>query len=213
MKFNLMKKDFLLTKHKLIFYLIFCLCFALFMKLSVNHELIENILIAALGGLFSYFITIIEFEAEGKSKAEATVVTFPYTRREIVLSKYACVLVGSLLFYVLCMVAMGILVGINLGTFSLKGILYGIAVSLIVHGCMIPFFMKFDYVKAANVMMLGIMAWSALFVVFTKKLVDFMAVFETITFLNIKIITIISVMIILISYLISVGIYEKKELL
>lgn len=213
MKFNLMKKDFLLTKRKFISYLIFCLGFVLAVKLTVHYELIEDILIAALGGLFSYFITIIEFEAEGKYKAQATILTFPYTRREIVSAKYICVVVGSLLYYVLCIVEMGILTGINLGAFSMKGIWYGVAISMLIHGVMIPFFMKYDYVKAASVMMLGIMAGSALFVIFTRNIVTIMSVYETITVLDKKMIMIAGIIVILISYIVSVAIFEKKELL
>lgn len=213
MKFNLIKKDFLLTKRKVVIYMMLCLLLLIFVKLGINHELIENILVAALGGFFSYFITIIVFEAEGKYKAEATVITFPYTRREIVLAKYICVTLGSLIFYVLCIIEMGILELMGIGTVSLKGILYGIAVSIIIHGGMIPFFMKFDYIKAANMMMLGIMAWSVLVVLFTKKLVDIIAIFNVLVFVNISSVLITSTIIILVSYIISVAIYEKKELL
>ncbi|MFA9376960.1 MAG: ABC-2 transporter permease [Lachnotalea sp.] len=212
MKYNLVKKDALLSKRKVIFYTVFLLVVLLLVKLTIHHALIENILVAAIGGLFSYFITVILFEAEGKYKAEVTVAILPYTRKEIVLSKYSCVILGSLIFYILCFVEMGILTLFKIGTFSGGGIAYGIAVSFIIHAGMIPFFMKFDYIKAANVMMLGIMVWSVLFVLFAKKIVGFMDIVNGLQSLNIQIVLIVSIIILLVSYLMSVAIYEKKEL-
>jgi hypothetical protein len=212
MKLNLIKKDFLLTRYKVFAYMLLCLAIALIAKITIHHELAENIVIAALGGLFSYFVTIIEFEVEGKYKAEAGVVTLPYTRREIVVSKYACVILGSTLYYFLNCIEMAILVLIKHGTFSMHGILYGICISIIVQGCMIPFFMKFDYLKAANIMMLGIMLWSVLFVIFTKKMADFVGIMNSLLAIDIKLIMLIALIIMLLSYLISTTLYEKKEL-
>jgi len=212
MRINLIKKDFLLTRYKMITYMVICLIIGLPVKMNIHHELIENIMIAMLGGLFSYFVTIIEFEAEGKYKAEAGIVTLPYTRREIVISKYIFAVSGSVLFYLLCTAQMSILKILNLGTISTNGILYGICISIIVHGFMIPFFMKFEYVKAANVMMLGIMLWSVLFVLFTKQLANISDVMQNILMVDIKLIFLIASIIILISFLISTILYEKKEL-
>lgn len=212
MKFNLIKKDFLLTRYKAITYMLLCLIIAVAAKIGIHHALAENIIIAALGGLFSYFITIIEFEAEGKYKAEAGVVTLPYTRREIVISKYVCVTLASALFYLLCIVEMGFLTFLKMAAFSTNGILYGICISIIVHGVMIPFFMKLDYVKAANVMMLGIMLLSVLFVLFTRQLANITGIMSNILSIDIKLVFLIALIIMLLSFLISTILYEKKEL-
>jgi ABC-2 type transport system permease protein len=183
------------------------------MKFMVRQEFIENILTAAMGAFFTYFVTIIVFEAEGKYKAEATIITMPYTRREIVIAKYMVIFLGSIAYYSLNMIVMEIFVGRGMGTFSEEGILYGIGLSLIFQGIMIPFFMKFEYVKAANIMMLGIMTWGAGFVIFTKKIVSFIDLTNRITTINPYLFLLISVIIILISCLTSVKIYEQKELI
>jgi len=71
--------------------------------------------------------------------------------------------------------------------------------------------MKFDYVKAANVMMLGIMVWSAGFVIFTRKAINIVTATQEILSVKPYIFLGFSVIILIVSCVISLKIYEKKE--
>ncbi|RDY31071.1 ABC-2 transporter permease [Lachnotalea glycerini] len=213
MNFNLIKKEFLLMKRKLFIYMILCLGLIVFAKLFVNQEIIENILVGAIGALFSYFITIILFEAEEKDKAEAIMVTLPYTRREIVKAKYNYLIFVSVLFYCLCMLESGFLVLFQIGTFCTSGILYGLFASIVIYGLMIPFFIRFHYVKATNVMMLSIMGINAFVVLYSKNFVALISPINSLKQIDLIKAGIFSVSVIVISYMLSKFFYQNKELL
>lgn len=206
---NLIRKDFMLVKNKMLAYGFICTLITLLFKLMIDHTVIENTLVCALGLLFSYFNTIISFEAEGKYKAQATIVTLPYMRQNIISAKYLSILLINLFYYAINSLLMAGMYLFGNDTWSGKGILYGIAGSLLVAAIMIPFFIRFDYIKASNVMMLGVMIVAAMIALLSKKNTN--KLFFEMFLLDGKYSFLISFIFILLSYLISKSVFLKKE--
>lgn len=177
----------------------------------IDHTVIDNALVCAIGVLFSYFNTIISFEAEGKYKAQATIVTLPYIRENIITAKYLSILLINILYYAMNLLLMAGMYLLRFDTWPGKGILYGIACSLLVSAFMIPFFIRFDYIKAANVMMLGFMLVGVVIALFSKRIGNANEWILETFLIDGKYLFFISLIFILLSYLISTNIYTKKE--
>lgn len=208
---NLIRKDFMLVKNKMLAYGFLCTFITLLFKLLIDHTVIENALVCAIGLLFSYFNTIISFEAEGKYKAGATIITLPYIRQNIITAKYLSILLINTLYYATNLLLMAGMYLSGIDTWSGKGILYGVAGGLIVLSIMIPFFIRFDYIKASNVMMLSVMLVGVLIALFSKKGTNLNEMFFNIFLIDAKYLCFISLLIVLLSYLISSNIFLKKE--
>lgn len=208
---NLIQKDFMLIKNKMLAYGTLCMFIMLLFKLMIDHSAIENALVCAIGVLFSYFNTIISFEAEGKYKAQATIITLPYIRQNIITAKYLSIMLINILYYGINILFLAGLYLLRIDTWSGKGILYGIVGSLLVSAVMIPFFIRFDYIKAANVMMLGFMLVGVAIALFSKKIANTNELIIKIFIIDGKYLFLISLIFILLSYLISTNIYTKKE--
>ncbi|MBA4686019.1 MAG: ABC-2 transporter permease [Candidatus Galacturonibacter soehngenii] len=208
---NLIRKDFMLVKNKMLAYGFLCTFITLLFKLMIDHTVIDNALVCAIGVLFSYFNTIISFEAEGKYKAQATIVTLPYIRENIITAKYLSILLINILYYAMNLLLMAGMYLLRFDTWPGKGILYGIACSLLVSAFMIPFFIRFDYIKAANVMMLGFMLVGVVIALFSKRIGNANEWILETFLIDGKYLFFISLIFILLSYLISTNIYTKKE--
>lgn len=208
---NLIYKEIWLMKKKMAIYSILCLGLFLFVKVIEQDLNISNILIVGVGILFSYFMTMLSFEVEGKNKAEAIIVTLPYIRSDIIRAKYSSLLLLSVLFYALCGLITISMTWIKGGASNYSGIIVGLIGSVIVHAFMIPVFVRFEYVKAANVMMLlymGIAAFVALIAKNIDRMHNIAVGLQDISKMRIAIIVGI---LLVVSYLISNYIYEKKE--
>ncbi|GEM_PF-5588775 len=208
---NLIRKDLMLVKNKMLVYGILCTFITLLFKKMMNHTFIEDLLVCAMGVLFSYFNTIISFEAEGKYKAQSTIVTLPYKRENIITAKYLSILLLNILYYAISLLLMAAMNLLGFDTWSGKGILYGFAGSLLVTGFMIPFFIRFDYIKAASVMMLGFMLVGVGITLFSKRITNANEWILELFLVEGKYLFLISFIFILLSYLISTNIYTKKE--
>lgn len=78
---------------------------------------------------------------------------------------------------------------------------------------MIPFFIRFHYVKATNVMMLSIMGINAFVVLYSKNFVALISPINSLKQIDLIKAGIFSVSVIVISYMLSKFFYQNKELL
>ncbi|WP_180272650.1 ABC-2 transporter permease [Konateibacter massiliensis] len=208
---NLIQKDFLLIKNKLLLYGAICLFIVVLARFATPYEMINSAISAAVGPIFAYFVTMIAFEAEGKHKSEILTVTLPYMRHEIIRAKYKSVLLTAALFYLICIIVEAGFAWINGQKFTGGGIVCGIALSLLVYAFMIPFFVKLEYVKAANLMMMGFMMLGVLGALVSKVLQGSKppaVLFEKMGSFSMLAAGIAALVF---SYLISEFLYERKE--
>ncbi|MGE7928777.1 ABC-2 transporter permease [Lysinibacillus xylanilyticus] len=200
---NLILKDVLIQKNVILFYIATIIIY-LFADVS-------PILIVPLYSLVFINMT---FSYDEKDNANILLNSLPYTRKEIVTSKY----VGALIFTALfIMITYGGNYLIN-GTetlFSWKAILLIIGLVMVAISFMLPVFYKFkrQYLVIASGALVGIYLVTIKFFVpnFNEKLRELTQKFITLQETQMYFIAIFTIVILYIgSWLLSIRIYERK---
>ena len=129
--FSLIRKDFLLQKHILLLYIAILLLFSLFGDASVY-----------VGFIFSLSFIMSACSFDEKDNINILLNSLPYTRKEIVASKYIGALLFTMLFVIVMYVGDFILNG-NKASFLVKEMLLIIGLVMITTSFLLPFLYKF----------------------------------------------------------------------
>ncbi|MBD7911283.1 MULTISPECIES: ABC-2 transporter permease [Clostridium] len=214
MLFNLLKKDFILTKK----YLIFLLIYAVGMPIVFTLEETQF----RGTSTFIFIVMIIEYmmlstvwSNEEKNKGSILLCTTPYTRSELVKEKYLFLVVVFILNFILY-TATALFIPIGMKKLSILEVGIALLISAIVFGIYIPILYKYGLQKTRYIGMIILFAT----IFGSPKLLSWMSLNHISINFNISnmsmilnsVIYLIALFIGLISMYISMGIYAKKDL-
>ncbi|WP_107923798.1 ABC-2 transporter permease [Lysinibacillus parviboronicapiens] len=201
--YSLIRKDFLLQKHIVLLYIAILLLFSLFVEASVY-----------VGFIFSLSFIMSACSLDEKDNINILLNSLPYTRKEIVASKY----IGALLFTLLFVIVMYVgdfLVNGNNGLLLLKEVMLILGLVMITTSFLLPFLYKFK-MQYLHMAMVGVVVIYLLTISFFIKNLH-----DVIRALTLKILALqeiqlyfFAMLIIVIlyigSWLLSIRIYERK---
>ncbi|MFY0520800.1 ABC-2 transporter permease [Lysinibacillus sp. UGB7] len=201
--FSLIRKDFLLQKHILLLYIAILLLFSLFGDASVY-----------VGFIFSLSFIMSACSFDEKDNINILLNSLPYTRKEIVASKYIGALLFTMLFVIVMYVGDFILNG-NKASFLVKEMLLIIGLVMITTSFLLPFLYKFkmQYLHMALVALVVIYLITISF--FIRNLHDVVRELTqkilTLQEIQLYFFAILLVIVLYIgSWLLSIRIYERK---
>ncbi|EON70810.1 ABC-2 transporter permease [Lysinibacillus sphaericus] len=201
--FSLIRKDFLLQKHILLLYIAILLLFSLFGDASVY-----------VGFIFSLSFIMSACSFDEKDNINILLNSLPYTRKEIVASKYIGALLFTMLFVIVMYVGDFILNG-NKASFLVKEMLLIIGLVMITTSFLLPFLYKFkmQYLHMALVALVVIYLITISF--FIRNLHDVVRELTqkilTLQEIQLYFFAILMVIVLYIgSWLLSIRIYERK---
>ncbi len=201
--FSLIRKDFLLQKHIVLLYIAMLTFFPLLDKSPVF-----------VGFIFSLSIIMTTYSFDEKDNINILLNSLPYTRKEIVSSKYIGALLFTLLFISVMYVGDVVLNG-NKASFLVKEMLLIIGLVMITTSFLLPFLYRFkmQYLHMAMVALVVIYLFTITF--FIKNLHDVIREltrkFLTLQEIQIYFVAILTVIILYIgSWLLSIRIYDRK---
>ncbi|MGE6517399.1 ABC-2 transporter permease [Lysinibacillus sphaericus] len=201
--FSLIRKDFLLQKHILLLYIAILLLFSLFGDASVY-----------VGFIFSLSFIMSACSFDEKDNINILLNSLPYTRKEIVASKYIGALLFTMLFVIVMYVGDFILNG-NKASFLVKEMLLIIGLVMITTSFLLPFLYKFkmQYLHMAMVALVVIYLITISF--FIRNLHDVVRELTqkilTLQEIQLYFFAILLVIVLYIgSWLLSIRIYERK---
>lgn len=199
--YNLIRKD-LVLQSKMIMGLMIGLCVYLFLDVSSIW----------VGFVFSVAIAMNAFTIDEKSSVHILLNSLPYTRKEIVSSKYIAVLL--LIFLVAAAIFLGNLT-IHGEFTSLKNLLFMIAIAMSTISLMLPFCYKFksSYLVTASIVAFGLYLLVVSFIIqdLNDKIRAFVQLLLTMQNTGAYVAFVASVMILYVcSGLLSLRIYRKK---
>lgn len=199
---NLMKKDLILQKYLIVFYLVL---FIAYLQLEINF-IISVVMVSSLFVMNSHYY-------DEKNKAVQLINSLPYTKKEIVSSKYL-----EAIFATLVVIAIGFLVQLvsqtsfEISFFTIIGCLAG---TMIFTGIYLPIFYKFKQQYLLVLASIGI----AVVIVYMPRILNFIITkfageidyLKAVSDLELYgYLTIASVIIYSLSWLTSLKIYSKK---
>ncbi|WP_107949017.1 ABC-2 transporter permease [Lysinibacillus parviboronicapiens] len=201
--FSLIRKDFLLQKHIVLLYIAILLLFSLFVEASVY-----------VGFIFSLSFIVSACSLDEKDNINILLNSLPYTRKEIVTSKY----IGALLFtslFVIVMYVGDFLVNGSNGLLLLKEMMLILGLVMITTSFLLPFLYKFK-MQYLHMAMVGVVVIYLLTISFFINNLH-----DVIRALTLKILSLqeiqlyfFAMLIIVIfyigSWLLSIRIYERK---
>ncbi|MGN4125372.1 ABC-2 transporter permease [Lysinibacillus sphaericus] len=201
--FSLIRKDFLLQKHIVLLYIAILLLFSLFADASVY-----------VGFIFSLSFIMSACSFDEKDNINILLNSLPYTRKEIVASKYIGTLLFTLLFVIVMYVGDFLLNGDNV-FLLLKEMLLIIGLVMITTSFLLPFLYKFkmQYLHMAMVALVVIYLITISF--FIRNLHDVVRELTqkilTLQEIQLYFFAILMVIVLYIgSWLLSIRIYERK---
>ena len=209
---NLLKKDFILLKWRLISY--FLICIMLMVILMINWGFLEMAPVILTTVLFCYYCLISLFEREGKYSGDRLMIALPYKRNEIVYGKFLSPLIWVSMYYIIAIIIYIIIKIMNNGMISFKGIGIGIIICSTCISVITPVFVKYDYVKATNFCMMFVLAISVVYVLvlkFSKNLDWILKVISNYSIFKDIILSTVGVVFLALSVVITKRIYLKKE--
>ncbi|MET4560250.1 ABC-2 type transport system permease protein [Lysinibacillus parviboronicapiens] len=201
--YSLIRKDFLLQKHIVLLYIAILLLFSLFVEASVY-----------VGFIFSLSFIMSACSLDEKDNINILLNSLPYTRKEIVASKYIGALLFTLLFVIVMYVGDFLVNGSN-GLLLLKEVMLILGLVMITTSFLLPFLYKFK-MQYLHMAMVGVVVIYLLTISFFIKNLH-----DVIRALTLKILTLqeiqlyfFAMLIIVIfyigSWLLSIRIYERK---
>ncbi len=204
---GLITKDLLILKNNakslVLLVLIYIVC-------SINADGVESFIIPFMMAM----LCVSTFNYDEYNKWDAFAITLPGTRKNVVRAKYV---VGLLLMFASLVVSL--LLSFILGTMkrnldfssTLEYTLSGLAAGILVISFMFPLILKFGLEKGRIGIMIASFGLSALIVTFASVVRVPTGVISFLETNLIAILPIITLLILSISYVLSVKIYEKKE--
>ncbi|WP_369436021.1 ABC-2 transporter permease [Lysinibacillus fusiformis] len=201
--FSLIRKDFFLQKNLFLIYIVMLLFFPLLVKSPVF-----------VGFIFSLSFIVSAYSFDEKDNINILLNSLPYTRKEIVSSKYIGALLFTLIFISVMYVGDVVLNGNN-ALFLWKETLLIIGLVMIAMSFLFPFLYKFkmQYLNTAMVALIVIYVLTISF--FIKNLNDvireLIRKFLTLQEIQIYFFAILTILILYIgSWLLSIRIYDRK---
>lgn len=215
MRINLIIKDFIVSKTKILIYI--ALCTAAFILIISNvgdNTMIQSIAAVLMNIFMAYFLTIIVFAGSNNSGDEMLIIAIPYNRREIVISRYMCIIFLDLIYTVFQGISLILLnkAAEKAGPgFLIEGVVLSFIAGIIAISILVPVFLKFTYTRASQFLALLIMVMSFSIGMFGKYVPELLA--DKVKVLNISTssICIIGIAFFLFSVMLSIMIYNKKE--
>ncbi|MDS0524812.1 ABC-2 transporter permease [Clostridium sp. SHJSY1] len=214
MLFSLLKKDFILAKKYLIFFIIYAVVMPVVFNMT-DTQVKGTSTFIYIAILLEYMMLSTVWTSEEKNKGSMLLCTTPYTRKTLVKEKYLFVLSVFMLNFILYTATTLFL---PIGMEKLSILEFGIALlfSAIIFGIYIPILYKFGLQKTRYIGMI------ILFVTIfgTPKLLSWMSLNHISINFNLSnmsmtlnsLIYLLALFIGLISMYISMGIYAKKDL-
>ncbi len=199
---NLIYKDLIMCKKPFIYYLLFSIIIPLLLPIEILNEYFLVPAVMILGYLLCLINVIVIYQDE-KSMGTCLLVTTPYSRKSIVVSRYLLCGFAALLcmfFYF----GIDFLVTGKLHFVSFTGIIMFFILCLFI-STMLPVSFKFKPTIASSIILLIIFTPTMLFAEFLRT--------ENVKSLSISVgMTLISILLIMLSINISLRIYSKKDL-
>lgn len=214
MLFNLLKKDFILTKKYLIYLLIYAAVMpVVFTKTDAQVKGTSTFIYIAM--LLEYMMLSTVWTSEEKNKGSMLLCTTPYTRKSLVKEKYLFVLAVFMLNFIIY-TAITLFLPIGMEKLSILGFGIALLLSAIVFGIYIPILYKFGLQKSRYIGMIILFAT----IFGSPKLLSWMSLnhisinfnISNISMILNSIIYLLALSIGLISMYISIGVYAKKDL-
>ncbi|MDF2872887.1 MAG: hypothetical protein K0R05_4462 [Anaerocolumna sp.] len=213
MLFQLVKKDFLLVRKYMLIMLIFCIIVPPFLMIRLPEY--AGIMGFILITIYSVFMLLqyVSLKETQFSKASALLCALPYSRKDIVLSRY----IFCLIIYLGCCLIFGIetLVFPQLGTFSVaKPVMLFLIISFVL-SIYLPVHYKLGCEKTKIFFIIIIMASSFVFPQFYKiaRGMDFSILNIINPTILLGSVIIFSIIILTVSATVSMQIYKKVDLL
>ena len=215
---NLVKKDFLLVRKNIALLLGICILAPLLIATLDGDSYLARIgsfafLYMAIMADLSFMQTVAT-EEEKSPKATALLCAAPYSRKKYVIAKYIC----YLLFSVGCIAVYSIVALLypRLNTLSFGEALILLLIGVFLYGIYTPIAIKHGIAKARLVFSLGIMVVCLMPTIVVQMLhLDMNSVFAFLQNLPVSIVPMLlgaGIIILILSMIISVHIFEKKEL-
>lgn len=201
--FNLIKKDFILQKRLLIVYVILLIIY-----LRADFNIVFSVV------MISSLFVINSHYYDEKDKANILLNSLPYTKKEIVSSKYIEALLSAVIVILLYIIGQYIL-GSSLGNFSFMQIISCFLGIMLFTAFYLPFFYKFTQ----QYLLVAFSALVVIVIIAARPILEFvMSNFaETIQLLQsmatiqlYSIMTTLVIIIYIISWLLSIKIYSNK---
>ncbi|MFJ7980992.1 ABC-2 transporter permease [Lysinibacillus xylanilyticus] len=200
---NLILKDVLIQKNVILFYIA-----------TIIIYLFADVSPIFIVPLYSLVFINMTFSYDEKDNANILLNSLPYTRKEIVTSKYVGALIFTALFIMITYGGNYLINGTET-SFSWKAILLIIGLVMVAISFMLPVFYKFkrQYLVIASGALVGIYLVTIKFFVpnFNEKLRELTQKFITLQEMQMYFIAIFTIVILYIgSWILSIRIYERK---
>lgn len=201
--FNLILKDILIQKKIIIVYVATLLLY-----------LLLNISPVFIGFIYSIVFIMNAYSYDEKDNINILLNSLPYTRKEIVSSKYIGALIFTSLFVIVIFVG-DLVVNGNAALFSWKETLLIFGLVMVTTAFILPFSYKFksQYLLIASSVLFGlyILAISSFFRNLNDRLRELIQEFMTLQEIQFYFLAIVIILILYIaSWLLSIRIYERK---
>ncbi|WP_251514394.1 ABC-2 transporter permease [Oceanobacillus luteolus] len=200
--FNLMKKDFIIQKVQIIFFIPFIIF------ISIFADLFSPALVFMMAGAY---IPINGIHFDALVNSNILLNSLPYTRKEIVAAKY----IGALVYMLLSITAAGITLVLFNYNYSIADIAIAVGLSLILIAMVFPLFYLLNPAYLGAVILISLAIMAAIMPSIIQYIVhnvteftDFLSSLSTATIYLSG--AIISVSFFMISWLISLYIYKNK---
>ncbi|MGN7300767.1 ABC-2 transporter permease, partial [Bacillus sp. HNG] len=216
MLFHLVKKDFILAKKYLLFMLIFAVIGPIFIysKLGFDNGSFTSFLITVL--FTEYILFNMVSMQEDKYRGSALLCTTPHTRNGVIKAKYLFILV----IFIGCFLLFNLAVAIGFSTGLARLNIYSIGIALLIisvfFGILIPIQTKFGYEKTKYIFFILIFLTPFILptIIEWYQSMNFNINFQLPLPQTVMVWVpfVISIFIILISMIISIQIFSKKNL-
>lgn len=214
--FNLIKKDLIVQKNSLVFLIIYgLLCVFILNDTMLNDHSAPIILMPTMVILFNFIV----WAYDEKAKFYYIINSLPITRREFVLSKYLStfIYVGLSILYIFILGLINNMVyGIEIANIiNFESFIIGLVNIIIIMSIALPVNMRFDTRKGRLFNFIFMLNLTIIFnivqEVFQRHDIEFLQGFRSNIFFLYTVLCIALVLIIYISYIISLKIYKNKE--
>ena len=208
---GLLLKEFIMTKKNVAVLLIFLGCIGLIGPAG-------NLTILLLIPLFSAILLYGHINYDEQSKWQQYSIALPYGRKMIVSAKYAAMAIGAVVSTVLVVLLYGVTVAIGKAEFTLKDLvgyaILSLAIGIIYPTFFLPLAYKFNSEKGRLIMMF-LNGASGAIVVFLLSVIEATGIVAKLSnYTNILPYIAVAAVLVLfaLSWIISVKIYEKRDL-
>lgn len=163
---KLLRRNMIIIKYRLIAYFSLCtVCMILFMLKLKVYGMVPVIVVTSL---FCYFYLLSFFEVEGKNYGDAMLVATPYKRTELLYSKFLSALIVTGIYYIVSTIISCIINIMNTRRVTFSGIGFGVLICSLLIAVIMPVYIKYDYIKAANFCMMLVFAFAIILVLLIK---------------------------------------------